>query len=187
MGAVLIWRSVEHWNKPVIVPFSCSVVGELLFYCYSFLYVSTLFSTSLLILLLCFIVIDYSSCAPLYNQPFMYISFTSYFISFPFKSTLILCGIDLKKCWKHSLAILVHIDMTASHSFWKSFSYTWCDYLFSLHPKSTGLGYRDFGGHVSTVNSLGELIECIVLLCFVFHSLCFSFWHLLLCPVFVLS
>ncbi len=35
---------------------------------------------------------------------------------FVFRTTLILRGIDLTRCWKHSSEILVHIDMIASHS-----------------------------------------------------------------------
>ncbi len=76
---------------------------------------------------------------------------------FPFRTALILRGIDLTRCWKHSSEILVHIDMIASCSscrFVGCTSMMWISRSTTSQRCSIGLRAGDCGGHLSKVNSL---------------------------------
>ncbi len=77
--------------------------------------------------------------------------------SFAFRTALILHGIDSTKFCKHSLEILVHIDMIASRSccrFVGCTSMMWISLSTTSQRCSIGLRSGDCGGHLSKVNSL---------------------------------
>ncbi len=75
---------------------------------------------------------------------------------FAFRTALILCGIDLTRCWKHSSEILVHIDIIASRSFCR---FVGCTSMMRISRSTTsqrcfiGLRSGDCGGHLRKVNS----------------------------------
>ncbi len=75
---------------------------------------------------------------------------------FAFRTALILCGIDLTRCWKHSSEILVHIYMIASRSYCR---FVGCTSMMRISRSTTsqrcsiGLRSGDCGGHLSKVNS----------------------------------
>ncbi len=76
---------------------------------------------------------------------------------FVFRTALILCGIDLTRCWKHSSEILVLIDMIASRSCCR---FVGCTSMMRISRSTTsqrcsiGLRSGDCGGHLSKANSL---------------------------------
>jgi len=71
---------------------------------------------------------------------------------FAFRTALILHSIDSTRCWKHSSEILVHIDMTESHSCCTSMMRI----SHSSTPQRCSIEMRsdDCGGRLSLVNSL---------------------------------
>ncbi len=102
----------------------------------------------------------------IYTHTYKYIyTHTGYFIRytllvgppFAFRMALILYGIDSSRCWKHSLEILVHIDMISSHSCCRIVG---CTSMMQISCSTTsqrcsiGLRSGDWGGHLRKVNSL---------------------------------
>lgn len=67
-------------------------------------------------------------------------------ISFAFRTALMLCGID-SKCWKGSSKTLIHIDIIASQSCCRLGSHST-----TTQRCSTRLGSGCCGGHLSKVN-----------------------------------